>query len=579
LLAGPIFSREALTAPRQIRHFLIRTGYVALLFILMYTAGQATYGWQQIRNVGDLARFGTLIFQLFSLFQLTLVLFFSLLFAAGSVAQEKDRQTLILLLMTDLRNSEMVFGKLFASLLIVAVLLGASLPVFAMVHMLGGVTTAQIGWTLALCASTGLAAGSWATLVAYWRDKTFQTLAISVLGLVLFIGLMEAIVNMAGVHSISGSIAGLFNPYRTLIQILDPYSELTGKASSIFTAGNSVLAIFALAVGLSSITIARLRIWNPSRHFYLKAETNTKETVETKARVAKTREIWSNPVIWREICTRAYGKKVAYIKLAYLLLTAFLAYSLYQNQSGGRLVMDMISPAGFAFAGLSLMSLIMVNAQAVTAFTSERDGKTLELLLVTSVTAKEFVFGKLGGILFNTKEIIIAPLLLLTFPVISGLLSLENLIYVVVCFLVLVCFSAMLGLHAGLTYDLSRTAIANSLGTMFFLFIGIFIFMILLVEARSSFFLQFQSFLVFIGLGSVGLYASLTHKNQSTAFTITAIILPFLTFYSITSFLLGGTLEVTIALCFAYGFAIFAMLIPAISDFDAALGRASYENS
>ena len=63
---------------------------------------------------------------------------------------------------------------------------------------------------------------------------------------------------------------------------------------------------------------------------------------------------------------------------------------------------------------------------------------------------------------------------------------------------------------AGLSFDNSRASIANSLGTMFFLFIGIVIFMILLVEARSSFFLQFQSFLIFILVGSIGLYASLT---------------------------------------------------------------------
>src|SRR5262245_11726006 len=156
----------------------MRSGYVAALFVLMYTTLQATFGWQQVRNVGDIARFGNLIFQVLSIVQLTLVGFFALLFAAGNVAQEKDRQTLILLLMTDLRNRELVLGKLFAGLLLVAVLLAASIPVFFFVHMLGGVALDQIVWSLALCAATALAAGSWGSLVAYWREKTFQTLAI-----------------------------------------------------------------------------------------------------------------------------------------------------------------------------------------------------------------------------------------------------------------------------------------------------------------------------------------------------------------------------------------------------------------
>ena len=105
MLAGPIFTREATTAPRQLRHFLIRAGYVAALFVLMYTADQAIFGWQQVRNIGDTARFGSLLFKIFSLVQLPLVLFFAMIFCAGSIAQEKDRRTLLLLLMTDLTEA------------------------------------------------------------------------------------------------------------------------------------------------------------------------------------------------------------------------------------------------------------------------------------------------------------------------------------------------------------------------------------------------------------------------------------------------------------------------------------------
>ena len=89
MFAGPIFSREALTSPRQLRHFLIRSGYVAALFVLMYTAGQAMFGWQQVRSIGDVARFGSLIFQIFCLVQLSLVLFFALFL--GRVGSRRRR--------------------------------------------------------------------------------------------------------------------------------------------------------------------------------------------------------------------------------------------------------------------------------------------------------------------------------------------------------------------------------------------------------------------------------------------------------------------------------------------------------
>ena len=206
MFAGPIFSREALTSPRQLRHFLIRSGYVAALFVLMYTAGQAMFGWQQVRSIGDVARFGSLVFQIFSLVQLSLVLFFALLFGASGVAQEKDRGTLILLLMTDMRNHELVLGKLFAGLLMVMVLILASVPVLFLVLLLGGVGIDQVLWSLAICAASAVTAGSWGLLVAYWREKTFQTLAISVLGFVILLGVVEGLVT--GLNSLPASSMG-----------------------------------------------------------------------------------------------------------------------------------------------------------------------------------------------------------------------------------------------------------------------------------------------------------------------------------------------------------------------------------
>lgn len=569
MFVGPIFSREALTAPRQLKHFLVRAGYVAALFVLMYTLGQVTFGWQQERQLGDLARFGAICFQVFSILQLTLVVFFSLLFAAGNIAQEKDRKTLILLLMTDLRNHELVLGKLTASLLVVGVLLAVSFPAFVMTSLLGGVELQQIGWSLAITASAALAAGSWGNLIAFWREKTFQTLAYSVLGLVLFGGLVEGTRALVGPETIAGEWLTLANPLRGLLLVIDPLaisSERLGVASHPLS---FVLAMLGIAVLLSALTMNRLRVWNPSDQ---RSQPTAPEGVSEDRRKSYTRRVWHNPIIWREIRTSAYGRRVFVIKLAYLI--AFLAATWFATRApADALVLGMISPTGFAFVGVGLLSLLLINAQAVTSFTSERDAKTLELLLVTDITAKEFIYGKLGGIFWNTKEVIILPLLLIVSFLVQGTLTPENFLYVSLGFLALVIFSAMLGLHGGISFDNSRSAIANSLGTMFFLFLGIFICMMMILEARSSFWLQLPSFLIFILGGAIGLSASLTHKNQSSALTLSAFMLPFFTFYAITGFLLHETLGVWLALTLTYGFTTAAMLIPSVSEFDVALGR------
>lgn len=566
MLAGPLFSREALTAPRQLRHFLLRSGYVAGLFVLMYTAGQVTFGWQPVRTVGATARFGEFVFQVFSIVQLTLVIAFSLLAAAGSVAQEKDRRTLVLLLMTDLRDRELVFGKLLASLLSVFTLIAVSVPVFFIVHMLGGITITQILWVEAVCLLAGLAAGSWGTLIAYWREKTFQTLALSALGAVLFLGVVELLAALSGY----GQIASL-NPYRTLAAILNPLALEADILRRTVTV--SLAALAGLSIVLTVITTTMVRKWNPSRSVFLQADDDRQEAASR----AKTRTVWDSPLIWREIRTLAYGRKVIVIKLAYLVIAAAAAYLVADAPATGAAVLGMISVRGFAFVALALLGLMLINAQAVTSITSERDGQTLELLLVTDVTAKEFVFSKLGGVFYNTKEVLIVPLLLVAWYMVQGTVSAENGLYLILAYLTVTLFAAMLGLHSGLSHDSSRTAIATSLGTMFFLFIGIFICMMLMVEAQASFALQFTPFLMFILGGSLGLYASLTARNPSRALMVAAMILPFCTFYAITGFLLGNTLGVGLMILFAYGFPTVAMLVPAISEFDVALGRTTLD--
>lgn len=578
VLAGPLFSREAMVVPRQLTHFLIRSGYVGAFIVLMYTAVQTTFGWQQIRNLGDIARFGQLVFQIFSLVQLAIMLFFAVIFAAGNVAQEKDRRTMLLLLMTDLKDSELVLGKLFASLLLPAVLTIVSIPVFTIVQMLGGISASQILCAVAISAAAGLAAGSWSSLVAFWREKTFQTLAISLIGVVLFLGAVEVLVAIAGSASQLGLVVGALNPFRAMLRVLDPLNQ-SGGSSYVFIAELSAGLLTVVAGLVVVATILQVRIWNPSRTL---GDLATKEEND-RGVVRPPRPVWNSPIIWREMMTKAYGRKVVVIKLAYLVIAAAAFYSVLNSPAPtegelnspaqSALVLGMISPVGAAFVALSLLTMMLVNAQGVTALTSERDAGTLELLLVTDVSAKEFIIGKLEGILFNCKELILAPLLFVGWYLSQGAITFENFIYVALGFLALVVFAAMLGLHSGISYSISRTAIASSLGTMFFLFVGIFICMILILQARSSFGLQLPSFLVFILGGSLGLWASLTHRNPSPALTLAAGILPFCTFYAITSFLLGQTLGVCLFVVAAYGFATLAMLIPAVSEYGSALGR------
>ncbi len=171
MFAGPVFSREVMSAPRRPRLYAWRAAYVGGLLVLLSTAWQVLTGTQNISDTGELARFGVMSFQILAPLQLAVALFFAALSSAGAVAVEKDRRTLDLLLLTRLSNVELVLGKLFSSLLSIASLILAALPFFMLLALLGGVSFAQIGRVVAVAFASAIAAGSLGTLLAFWREK------------------------------------------------------------------------------------------------------------------------------------------------------------------------------------------------------------------------------------------------------------------------------------------------------------------------------------------------------------------------------------------------------------------------
>jgi ABC-type transport system involved in multi-copper enzyme maturation permease subunit len=408
-LLGPIFVREWLTVPRRASHYIVRSAYLGFLWVLGLTAWQAIVGWSQPATLGDNSRFGLLLFQILTIVQFAFLVFFAALSAASAITQEKDRRTFVLLLMTDLRSYEIVLGKLFGSLLQIAILLVGMMPVLALIMLLGGVSLLQVFQVGLVLAATALAAGSVGSLVALWRDRTFQALALTVLLLVLYWCLVQAVGVLPA--PLSGAKTWL-DPYQALQSVLEP--PLTG-AAVVPPAYSFSLAMVIFSLLLNAWGIRKLRVWNPSGEPIIQreaaeAEKEERDRLKAHAAPGAVRRVWPNPILWREIRTRAYGTRPLLVKAAYALVVGLICYyaisSLWTTQSQSPFVV------AEGLVPVAILSLLLVSSQAVTAITSERDIGALDLLLVTDLTPQEFIFGKLWGILYNAKEFLVPPLLL-----------------------------------------------------------------------------------------------------------------------------------------------------------------------
>src|SRR5690242_8314045 len=136
--------RELVTVPRRAGHYSGRAALIGLLTILGITTWQATIGFSRDATLGEAAAFGLLLFQIIAFVQLLLTIFFATVSAAGAISQEKDRRTFVLLLLTDMRDYEIVVGKMLGALLPITIQLAVTAPVLAMLLLLGGIGPEQV---------------------------------------------------------------------------------------------------------------------------------------------------------------------------------------------------------------------------------------------------------------------------------------------------------------------------------------------------------------------------------------------------------------------------------------------------
>lgn len=601
-MLGPIFIREWITLPRRARHYFTRSLYLGGLWILLLTVWQTLVGWQYQATAGDLARFGLLAFQILTHVQLALLLFFSALSAASTISLEKDRRTFLLLLLTDLRNDEIVLGKLFGSLLQIVLMLVGSIPVFALLLMLGGIDPAQIAETMIILLTTSFAAGSLGGLIALWRDKTFQSLAMTVLFLVLYLCLVEAlpllplalenyVPSQAALSAGDiGAVQAALSPRIALGRVLGE-TEAGDRFRAALVFGGTMVGI---SVVLNALGIWRLRAWNPSGEPIMQREAigdaaTAADPDRIHAAPGRVRSVWANPILWREIATRAYGRRPLVVKSAYFVVLALVSYYALFVMERGEFA------AAYGLVPIGILSLLLISAQSVTSITSERDLGALDLLIVTDISPREFIFGKVFGILYNTKEYILPPLVLVAVYGVRGQLgaapgqehllpgkNFEAALCLGIAETILMAFTVMLGIHVALRSDNSRFAAINALGTVFFLSVGTMI-CIYLIRINGRFEYQWLSFAGFIVAGIGGLWWVLSAERPSAALNLASALLPIAVFYTITNILIGkpATGESTdpliplIVTGGAFGFAVTAMAVPLMSEFDVAIGRTS----
>jgi ABC-type Na+ efflux pump permease subunit len=170
-MLNPVLARELKERMRRRRAAVVVTLYLLVLAGIMWAVYQAAQSSGTItRCVEDrcftqpnalvLAAAGRPVFHWLLFFVLMLVCFIVPGVTSGSIASERERQTLVPLQVTLLSPLSILLGKLLASLAFTVLLLVATLPLMSVAYAIGGVSFGEIVRGLAMVIAVAASIGS-----------------------------------------------------------------------------------------------------------------------------------------------------------------------------------------------------------------------------------------------------------------------------------------------------------------------------------------------------------------------------------------------------------------------------------
>lgn len=107
-----------------------------------------------------------------AIFQFAIIIFIIPALTTGAISGEREKQTLDLLLTTRLSTFSIIIGKLFASLSHILLLIVASLPIFSIIFMYGGISFFELIQLIGFYIVTAVMVGSIGIFFSTFFKKT-----------------------------------------------------------------------------------------------------------------------------------------------------------------------------------------------------------------------------------------------------------------------------------------------------------------------------------------------------------------------------------------------------------------------
>lgn len=144
VLINPVLGKEITLRMRtpksafSVFAYVLVMGLLAMGIIYVMTSGGGVQGGRVDSGVSRM------MFYALSIAQLVLIAFMTPALTAGVISGEREKQTLNMLLTTQQSSATIVLSKLFSSLSFMTLIILATLPVYSIVFLYGGVSPSQL---------------------------------------------------------------------------------------------------------------------------------------------------------------------------------------------------------------------------------------------------------------------------------------------------------------------------------------------------------------------------------------------------------------------------------------------------
>ncbi len=410
---GPLFDKDLRVASRRRRSYALRSAYVLVLMVYIAIVWVPAVEIQRsaVMSRAQMEAAAKVITQGIVWFQFYGVQVVAVIIMSTAIGEEVYGRTLVVLMTTPLSSRQLIASKFCSRLFQIALLVIASLPLLAIVRVLGGIPWGYLIRSLCLTLAVTAFVGSVSLFFSALCRRAYLVVIASTFGAPFLLFLVPAIIALALEIPLPRledvPAASCLNPY-ILLDSLTDYMMSPGRAAAVSVPALVLCCMLLVGASLvfltSSVRLVRsvsLRraMGEPELldvlRFHRRRDVEVDQIPGTQSR--SIRRVTGPPMVWKEL-TRALTRRERLVMGVVVGIEVLLILIAYSFPVITTQVSYVLAHVLYLWVFLALGIHFTITASA-TVISTERESQAWPLLLLTPLTNRDILVGKFVGVL------------------------------------------------------------------------------------------------------------------------------------------------------------------------------------